>query len=327
LVQQALTAREFYHRDKQYVLEEDQVVIVDEFTGRLMPNRTWRHGLHQAVEAKEGLEVTNPSETLARLSFQRFFRFFRKLSGMTGTAREAAPEFWHIYGLPVLSIPTNRPCIREEIPDAVFPDGERKWQAIAEEVVRWNQTGRPVLVGTRSVKASEKLAAMLESRGLEFNLLNAIRHREEARIVAAAGQQGKITIATNMAGRGTDIKLGRGVAELGGLHVIATERHESGRIDRQLFGRCARQGDPGTAQAFMSAEDELIQRFVPAPMRNRLVSTIENQRVGSQRLAKTALSYAQRAAQRLAFRQRKNVLQMDTWLEEALSFTGSGQMF
>jgi preprotein translocase subunit SecA len=327
LVQQALTAREFYHRDKQYVLEEDQVVIVDEFTGRLMPNRTWRHGLHQAVEAKEGLEVTNPSETLARLSFQRFFRFFRKLSGMTGTAREAAPEFWHIYGLPVLSIPTNRPCIREELPDSVFPDGERKWQAIAEELVRWNQTGRPVLVGTRSVKASEKLAAMLESRGLEFNLLNAIRHREEARIVAAAGQQGKITIATNMAGRGTDIKLGRGVAELGGLHVIATERHESGRIDRQLFGRCARQGDRGTAQAFMSADDELIQRFVPAPIRKRLVSTIENQGVGSHRLAKTALSYAQRAAQRLAFRQRKNVLQMDTWLEEALSFTGSGQMF
>jgi preprotein translocase subunit SecA len=327
LVQQALTAREFYHRDKQYVLDEDQVVIVDEFTGRLMPNRTWRHGLHQAVEAKEGLEVTNPSETLARLSFQRFFRFFRKLSGMTGTAREAASEFWHIYGLPVITIPTNRPCIREELPDSVFPDGEHKWQAIADEVVHWNQTGRPVLVGTRSVKASEKLAAMLESRGLEFNLLNAIRHREEARIVAAAGQQGKITIATNMAGRGTDIKLGRGVAELGGLHVIATERHESGRIDRQLFGRCARQGDPGTAQAFMSADDELIQRFVPAPMRRRLVSTIENQRVGSQRLAKTALSYAQRAAQRLAFRQRKNVLQMDTWLEEALSFTGSGQRF
>jgi preprotein translocase subunit SecA len=327
LVQQALTAREFYHRNKQYVLEDDKVVIVDEFTGRLMPNRTWRHGLHQAVEAKEGLEVTNPSETLARLSFQRFFRFFRKLSGMTGTAREAASEFWHIYGLPVITIPTNRPCIREMIPDSVFPDEERKWQAIAEEIARWNQTGRPVLVGTRSVKASEKLAAMLESRGLEFNLLNAVRHREEARIVAAAGQQGKITIATNMAGRGTDIKLGRGVPELGGLHVIATERHESGRIDRQLFGRCARQGDPGSSQAFMSVDDELIQRFVPKWMQPQLKSAVEREMPGARQIAQKALAYAQHAAQKLAFRQRKNVLQMDTWLEEALSFTGSGQRF
>jgi preprotein translocase subunit SecA len=327
LVQQALTAREFYHCDKQYVVEDDKVVIVDEFTGRLMPNRTWRHGLHQAVEAKEGLEVTNPSETLARLSFQRFFRFFRKLSGMTGTAREAASEFWHIYGLPVITIPTNRPCIRKELPDSVFSDEEQKWQAIAEEVFRCNQTGRPLLVGTRSVKASEKLAAMLDSRGLEFNLLNAVRHREEARIVAAAGQQGKITIATNMAGRGTDIKLGRGVAEMGGLHVIATERHESGRIDRQLFGRCARQGDPGSVQAFMSVDDELIKRFVPKFMQPRLKSAVEREMPGARQMAQKALGYAQHAAQRLAFRQRKNVLQMDTWLEEALSFTGSGQNF
>jgi preprotein translocase subunit SecA len=327
LVQQALTAREFYHLDKQYVVDDGQVVIVDEFTGRLMPNRTWRHGLHQAVESKEGLEVTDPTETLARLSFQRFFRFFRKLSGMTGTAKEATSEFWHIYGLPFISIPTNRPCIREYVPDQVFPAGEQKWQAIVEGIVRWHETGRPVLVGTRSVKASERLAAMLASRELEFNVLNAVRHKEEARIVATAGRHGTITIATNMAGRGTDIKLGRGVAELGGLHVIATERHESGRIDRQLFGRCARQGDPGSAQAFMSVDDELIQRFVPAWMQRQLEPAIVKGRPGARQLAQKSLSYAQHAAQRLAFRQRKNVLQMDTWLEEALSFTGSGQTF
>lgn len=327
LVQQALTAREFYSLEKQYVIQDGKVAIVDEFTGRLMPNRTWRHGLHQAVEAKEGLEVNDPSETLARLSFQKFFRFFRKLSGMTGTAREATSELWHIYGLPVMTIPTNRPCIRKMFPDSVFATGEEKWQAVVREIVKWHQTGRPVLVGTRSVRASEKLASMLEGEHLAFNLLNAVRHKEEARIVAAAGEEACITIATNMAGRGTDIKLGRGVKELGGLHVMATERHESGRIDRQLFGRCARQGDPGGAQAFMSVDDELIRRFVPAAMRTRLAGALRHRAPISKRLAKTALHQAQRSAQRLAYKQRKNVLQMDTWLEEALSFTGPGGEF
>lgn len=327
LIQQALTAREFYKEEKQYVIHDGKIVIVDEFTGRLMPNRTWRQGLHQAVEAKEGIDVTSPSETLARISFQRFFRFFRKLSGMTGTGQEAAGEFWHIYGLPFMSIPTNKPCIRKQISDAVFPDANRKWEAIVEEIVQCNKTGRPILIGTRNVRASEKLAEMLTVRGLDFNLLNAVRHKEEAVIVAAAGEQGRITIATNMAGRGTDIKLGRGVIELGGLHVIATERHESGRIDRQLFGRSARQGDPGSAQAFMSVDDELIQRFVPGPLRKQLASAIEKRKPGAKRLSETILSHAQRAAQRLAFRQRRNVLKMDTWLEDALSFTGPGSMF
>jgi preprotein translocase subunit SecA len=327
LVQQSLTAREFYKLDKQYVIQDGKVTIVDEFTGRLMPNRTWRHGLHQAVEAKEGLAVNDPSETLARLSFQQFFRFFRRLSGMTGTAKEARSEFWHIYGLSVITIPTHRPCIRKLSPDAVFSSAEDKWRAIVEEIVRCRQTARPVLVGTRSVRASEKLAGMLSERGLEYNLLNAVRHREEAQIVAAAGEQSRITIATNMAGRGTDIKLGRRVADLGGLHVIATERHESGRIDRQLFGRCARQGDPGSAQAFMCLDDELIQRFVPAWMHQRLKSAIASNAPGTRQLAQIAISRAQKAAQRLAFRQRHNVLRMDTWLEEALAFSGSGLRF
>ena len=327
LVVQALTAREFYERDKQYVVQDGRVAIVDEFTGRLMANRTWRHGLHQAVEAKEGLEVTDPSETLARISFQRFFRLFRQLSGMTGTAREATAEFWHIYKLPVLSIPTNRPCIRKSLPDAVFPTEAEKWDAVSREIHELHRTGRPVLVGTRSVRASERLAAMLASQGLECNLLNAVRHREEARIVAAAGEPGRVTIATNMAGRGTDIKLGRGVPDIGGLHVIATERHEAGRIDRQLFGRCARQGDPGSAQAFMSVEDELIQRFVPAAMRNRLTWALKRKTPAMKPLAHGALLYAQRAAQGLAYRQRRNVLQMDTWLEEALAFSGPTSQF
>ncbi len=190
LIIQALTAREFYHRDKQYVVEEGKVVIVDEFTGRLMPNRTWRQGLHQAVEIKEGLEISDPSETLARLSFQRFFRFFRKLSGMTGTAKESASEFWHIYSLPVINIPTHKPCIRKQEPDKVFSTHDKKLAAVIDEVVKVHETGRPVLVGTRNIKVSDKLASLLTERGLPFQLLNALKHKEEAEIVAAAGQQG-----------------------------------------------------------------------------------------------------------------------------------------
>ncbi|MCK4536170.1 MAG: prepilin peptidase, partial [Desulfuromonadales bacterium] len=301
--------------------------IVDEFTGRLMPNRTWRQGMHQAVEASEQLEMSDPSETLARLSFQRFFRFFRSLSGMTGTAHEAAGEFWQIYRLPVMAIPNHRPCQRKLSPDQIFVDEEQKWLAIVAEIETCHATGRPVLVGTRSVKMSEKLAAMLTAKGLSFNLLNAVRHQEEARIVAAAGAPGALTISTNMAGRGTDIKLGRGVAEQGGLHVIATERHESGRIDRQLFGRCARQGDPGSAQAFVSVGDELIQRFATPPVRKMISSAILSKAPGAQEIAKRSISRAQRNAERLAYRQRSGVLKMDTWLADALSFTGSNVDF
>lgn len=327
LIQQSLMAREFHKLDKQYVIQDDKITIVDEFTGRLMPNRTWQHGLHQAVEAKEGLSVNNPSETLARLSFQKFFRFFRRLSGMTGTAKEAASEFWQIYGLPVVTIPTHKSCVRKVLPDAVFSSAEEKWQAIVDEIVRCRETAQPVVVGTRSVSGSEKLAAMLSERGLDYNLLNAVRHKEEARIVAEAGKRNKITISTNMAGRGTDIKLGKGVAEIGGLHVIATERHESGRIDRQLFGRSARQGDPGSAQAFVSVDDELIRRFVPEAMGRHLKSAVTINAPGSRKLAQMAISYAQKAAQRMAFSQRRNVLKKDTWFEEAISFSGSDLKF
>jgi preprotein translocase subunit SecA len=323
LIRQALTAREFFHEGRQYVVDAGKVVIVDEYTGRAMPQRTWREGLHQAVEAKAGLEITDPSETLARLSFQRFFRLFTKLSGMTGTAWEAADEFWHIYHLAVVQIPTNRPCVRKEMPDRIFPDREAKWQAVVSDVASLHATGRPILVGTRSIDVSELLSNRLTGMGLEHQVLNAVRHQEEARIVAEAGLRGRITIATNMAGRGTDIKLGKGIAEIGGLHVIATERHESRRIDRQLFGRCARQGDPGSVQAYVSGEDELLKRFVPRWLRLQLVSTLRKNPRQGERLAGIVFGYAQWSAQRMAFRQRRNVLGTDTWIEDSLSFAGS----
>ncbi len=323
LAVQALTARHFYLRDKQYVTEDGKVVIVDEFTGRLMPDRTWRDGLHQAVEAKEQLEVNPPKDTYARISFQRFFRSYRKLSGMTGTASEAWREFWQIYHLPVAVIPTNRPCVRKVLPDAVYATESAKWQAVVREVKRLHEEGRPVLIGTRSVGASERLSRLLTAEHLEHEVLNAVRHAEEARIVAEAGGRGKITVATNMAGRGTDIKLGRGVAELGGLHVIATERHEAGRIDRQLFGRSARQGDPGSAQAIVALEDELVRRHA-----SHLATAFRRSIRGkegdvSSALTRRLFDHAQHRAERLALRQRKAVLRTDDWLDEYLGFAGS----
>ncbi|MCP5519682.1 MAG: prepilin peptidase [Verrucomicrobiales bacterium] len=323
LVRQALVAREFYRNGSQYILHDDRVVIVDEFTGRQMPQRTWRAGLHQAIEAKERLPVTDPTDTLARLSFQRFFRLYRRLAGMTGTAREAASELWHIYRLPVLAIPPNKPCLRVQHPDRLFATAEAKWTAITDHVAELHATGRPLLIGTRSVAASEMLAGRLAERGLTCSVLNAVRHAEEATVVAMAGEPGRITIATNMAGRGTDIKLGRGVAALGGLHVIATERHESGRVDRQLFGRAARQGDPGSAQAFVSAEDELLQRYLHRQGRRWVETVLRRDTAAGRRLGGIAFRLAQRSAQRAAFKMRGKVLRMDDWLDESLSFAGT----
>ncbi len=323
LVVQALTAGEFYLNDKQYVLQDDKVVIVDEFTGRLMPDREWRDGLHQAVEAKEHLEINPPKDTYARVSFQRFFRLYRKLCGMTGTAAEARREFWQIYHMPVVVVPTNRPCIRKVLPDKVFATEQAKWRAVVDEIRCINDVGRPVLVGTRSVRASEHLSELLTADGLEHQVLNAVRHAEEAQIIAGAGQTGRITVATNMAGRGTDIKLGQGVAELGGLHVIATERHEAGRVDRQLFGRSARQGDPGSAQAVVSLADELVRRHAPH------ISVVLRRRFGrtdreiSSTVTRKVSDFAQRRAEHLTLRQRKGVLRSDDWLDEYLGFAGS----
>jgi len=319
----ALIAKELYSRDKHYVVDGRKVVIVDDFTGRLMPDRTWRDGLHQAVEAKERLEITPPKDTFARISFQRFFRLYRKLSGMTGTAKEAAAEFWQIYDLPVVTIPTNRPCVRKEMADIVLATKTAKWERIVSETKRIHEAGRPVLIGTRSVRDSEHLSSLLKAQNLEHQVLNAIRHREEAQIVAGAGQAGRITVATNMAGRGTDIKLGRRVTELGGLHVIAGERNESARIDRQLFGRCARQGDPGSAQAIVSLEDEFVSRYTKnlAAYLSKIRSATADE-IRNSRLSRVVFRLAQLRAEKLALRQRKAVMRADHWLEEHLSFAG-----
>jgi preprotein translocase subunit SecA len=320
LIRQALSAREFFQRDRQYVLHEGRVVIVDEFTGRQMPQRTWQAGLHQFIEAKEGLELTPPSETLARLSFQRFYRFFHRLAGMTGTAREALQEFWDIYRLPTVKIPENRPCRRQVLPLRAFPTAEAKWRALVAEIRSVHASGRPLLVGTRNVRASENLSRRLERLRLGHRVLNAVRHQEEALIVAGAGQRGAVTIATNMAGRGTDIRLGPGVEELGGLHVIASECHESRRIDRQLFGRSARQGDAGSARLFVSLEDEIPVRHLPEALRRLLRLELERRFPAAELQAAAGIRLAQHSAQQQAYRRRRAVLQMDNWLEDSLSF-------
>lgn len=323
LVVQALTAREFYLHGKQYVLEDGKVVIVDEFTGRLMPDREWRDGLHQAVSAKERVTIQPPKDTYARMSFQRFFRGYNRLSGMTGTADEARREFWQIYHLPVVVIPTNRPRIRKHHPDRVYANEPAKWKAIVEDIARAHKTGRPILVGTRSVRASEHLSGLLTGANLEHEVLNAVRHAEEAQIVAGAGQSGRITVATNMAGRGTDIKLGRGVADLGGLYVLATERHEAKRVDRQLFGRSGRQGDPGDAQAFVCLEDELVRRYLPYLATTLAKRHGQREDEISSPFSRSLFEIGQKRAQRLALRQRKSVLKTDDWLDEYLGFAGS----
>lgn len=262
---QVLTALELFHRDREYLVRDQKVQIVDELTGRVMADRQWERGLHQLIEAQEGCRLTRPHENLARISYQRFFRRYLHLAGMTGTAREAAQELWNVYRLQVVRLPTHRPLRRTVLPPRVFGTAEEKWRAVVEQIETLHREGRPVLVGTRSVAASEFLSELLCQRGLPHRLLNARQDQEEAEILAQAGQRGQITVATNMAGRGTDIVLGPGVRELGGLHVIATERHEARRIDRQLFGRCARQGDPGSCQSFASLEDDLLAAFLDSP--------------------------------------------------------------
>ena len=240
---------------------------------------------------------------------------------MSGTAMEGAGEFWKIYQLPVMQIPTHKPCIREHQAEQVFRTQEDKWLAILDEIVHIHASGRPILIGTRTVQASEHLARLLKGQGLAFNLLNATNVKEEASIITGAGNPGRITIATNMAGRGTDIKLSKGVDQLGGLHVIATERHESQRVDRQLFGRAGRQGDPGSCISFVSLEDELYQRFSPLPIRWVVKRTSGNQ--VPKKIAGIAMSLSQYVSQYIAFRQRCSVLRKDNWLDEALSFAGS----
>ena len=257
----ALKAKALMHRDRDYVVKDGEVIIVDEFTGRLMFGGRYSEGLHQDIEAKEHVKVERESQTLATITFQNYFRMYDKLSGMTGTAKTEEQEFQKIYGLDVVVVPTNKPNIRIDYPDVIYKTRRAKYRAVANAIEELHKKGRPVLVGTTSIQQSEELSELLKKRGIEHNVLNAKFHEKEAEIVADAGQMGAVTIATNMAGRGTDIVLGDGVAELGGLHIIGTERHESRRIDNQLRGRCARQGDPGSTRFYLSLEDDLMRLF------------------------------------------------------------------
>ena len=260
-VLQSLKAHTVFRRDVDYIVKDDQVVIVDEFTGRLMAGRRFSDGLHQALEAKEHVTVAAENQTLASITFQNYFRMYDKLSGMTGTADTEAVEFAQIYGLEVSMIPSNRPMIRKDMPDLIYRTRREKMQAIIQAIKELHATGQPVLVGTISIETSELISQLLKRDGVPHSVLNAKHHAQEAEIVAQAGQAGKVTIATNMAGRGTDIKLGEGVIELGGLHILGTERHESRRIDNQLRGRSGRQGDPGSSRFYLSLEDDLMRLF------------------------------------------------------------------
>jgi preprotein translocase subunit SecA len=310
LVSQALNALWCFFRDEQYLVNDDkEVQIIDEFTGRIMEDRSWRHGLHQAIEVKEKVPVSADKENLARQSFQRFFRSYPLMTGMTGTAWEARSEMWQIYHRPIVRIPTNKPCIRVHLPVAMYDSIEEKYDAVADRVAELNDRGVPVLIGTRSVLTSEDISRRLQARNRAHRVLNATQTAQEASIVAEAGRRGQITVATNMAGRGTDIKLARGVAEIGGLHVISTEPATSSRVDRQLFGRAARQGDPGCAQLFASPQDDLFTRHAPE-LAKRWRS------IGADRLIK----FAQWRAERLARFNRKQVLRADDWMDQTLPF-------
>jgi preprotein translocase subunit SecA len=299
------------------------VQIIDEFTGRLMPDRSWEQGLHQLVEVKEGCALTDRNEPLARISYQRFFRRYLRLAGMTGTAHEVASELWAVYRLAVVRVPTNRPLVRRALPDHVLATETEKWTAVAGRIAALHRQERPVLVGTRSVAASEELSRHLTAAGLAHVVLNARQDRGEAEIVARAGEPGRITVATNMAGRGTDIRLAPGVAERGGLHVIATERHEAGRIDRQLFGRCGRQGDPGSYEAIVSLADEIVTVYARGPRRRLAAVAARVPGWPGRRLGTATLHHAQRAAERLHSRARRDLLRYDDQLESTLAFSGS----
>jgi preprotein translocase subunit SecA len=311
-ISQLLKAYCLYLKDVQYVVQDNKVIIVDENTGRLMTGRRWSDGLHQAVEAKEGVEIERETQTLATITIQNYFRLYAKLAGMTGTAETEAQEFFDIYKLGVLVIPTNKPVARKDANDSVYKTRREKYNAVQQEIQDIHGQGRPILVGTISVDVSEHLSRMLKHAGIIHSVLNAKYHQQEAEIVARAGQRGSVTIATNMAGRGTDIKLGPGVPELGGLHVLATERHEARRIDRQLRGRCARQGDPGSSHFFISLEDDLMRLFGS----DRIVKIME--KVGLEEgqelehpLLNRSIQQAQKGVEQHNFQIRKRTLEYD----------------
>lgn len=316
-INQALKAHASMQRDTDYVIEEGEVVIVDQFTGRLMKGRRYSDGLHQAIEAKEKLQIQNESMTLASITFQNFFRMYNKLAGMTGTAKTEEEEFRNIYNMDVVAIPTNRPIAREDRVDLIYKTTKEKYDAVVEEIKQRNDLGQPVLVGTVAVETSEVISDLLKKARVRHNVLNAKNHYREAEIIENAGERNAVTIATNMAGRGTDIKLGEGVVELGGLAVIGTERHESRRIDNQLRGRSGRQGDPGMSQFYLSMEDELMRRFGSDNLRNMMDRLgMEEGEPIKHKMISRAVESAQKRVEGNNFDARKTVLSYDDVLRE-----------
>lgn len=315
---QALTALHLFEKDKQYLVRDGKVEIIDEFTGRTLPDRAWERGLHQMIEYKEGCEISDQQETLARISYQRFFRRYLHLCGMSGTAREVADELWSVYRLPVVPVPTHLPSQLIQFPDRVCKDSDSKWDTVIAAIRTELHAGRPVLVGTRSVHASEALSERLRQMEIAHQVLNARQDAREAEIVASAGVAGQVTVATNMAGRGTDILLERKVENCGGLHVIATERHDSGRIDRQLFGRSARQGASGSCQAIISMEDDLPTRYMPA-LTQRLAPLLP------EFVQRWCIRSAQGRAQRHHRAIRRELQKHDEHLEDLLAFSGNSE--
>lgn len=323
LVRQALSARELFLRDRHYIVHEGKVEILDENTGRVMPGRSWSYGLHQAIEAREGVQLTHPSRTMARMSFQEFFRHYRLLGGASGTLQGVRQELWWTYGLLTFEVPTRLPSKLKVPPARHFADGAAKWVALVNEIERLHLDGHPVLVGTRRLADSEMLQERLHGRGLACAVLNAKQHEQEAGIVAEAGRTGRITVATNMAGRGTDILVDHEVARQGGLHVLMLEPHESVRVDWQLFGRAGRQGQPGYARAYVALDDDLLRRHLPiwlAPLR----FLMKWGPAWRGALIRPMIQLAQRRAQARAFQQRRYLQQRERELRKQLSFTGPG---
>ncbi|MDY4697515.1 MAG: preprotein translocase subunit SecA [Selenomonas montiformis] len=308
----ALRAKALMKRDRDYVVKGDEVVIVDEFTGRLMEGRRYSDGLHQAIEAKEGVKIQRESQTLATITFQNYFRMYHKLAGMTGTAKTEEDEFLKIYNLPVIVVPTNKPVIRKDYPDLIYKTKRAKYKAVGKFVKELHEKGQPVLIGTTSITQSEELSAILKKNGILHNVLNAKFHEKEAEIIANAGQKGAVTIATNMAGRGTDIKLGEGVPELGGLFIVGTERHESRRIDNQLRGRSGRQGDPGASRFFLSLEDDLLRLFAADRISGMMDKLgMEEDEPIEHKLITNSIEHAQKKVEARNFDIRKHVLEYD----------------
>ena len=320
MLEQAIRAHHFYKRDDEYIVRDGEALIVDEFTGRVMEGRRWADGLHQAIEAKERVAVQFESQTVATITYQKLFKLYRKIAGMTGTAATEASEFTQIYELDVVQVPTNLPLIREDVTDLVFATERGKFSHVVDEIAELHEAGRPVLVGTVSIEKSELLADMMKERGVtEFQVLNAKHHEREAAIVANAGKRGAITIATNMAGRGTDIKLGEGVRELGGLAIVGTERHESRRIDNQLRGRCGRQGDAGSTRFYVSLEDEVARLFGGDKVK-RILKLVGGEQMDdeplSQRMVSRTIERAQRQVEEYNFEVRKHLIEYDDVMDK-----------